>query len=71
MVCSSLNQKDRNPYASNWLERLRHIKRLRKRIIEEQARKNPDDDSIKKALEEEDKLIIVDDLVQDFTDFTT
>ncbi|OXU24396.1 hypothetical protein TSAR_012885 [Trichomalopsis sarcophagae] len=71
MVCSSLNQKDRNPYASNWLERLRHIKRLRKRILEEQARKNPDDDSIKKALEEEDKSIIVDDLVQDFTDFTT
>ncbi|XP_011497969.1 PREDICTED: tuberin [Ceratosolen solmsi marchali] len=71
MVCSSLKQKDRNPYASNWLERFRHIKRLRKRVLEELLRKNPNDDGIKNSLEEEDKLRIVDDLVQDFTDFTT
>ena len=71
MVCSSLKQTDRNPYASNWLERLRHIKRLRKRILEELLRKNPNDDMIKNSLEEEDKLRIVDDIVQDFTDFTT
>ncbi|KAJ8682291.1 hypothetical protein QAD02_018083 [Eretmocerus hayati] len=72
MVCSSLNKKERNPYASNWLERLRHIKRLRKRVLEELLRKNPQDDTIKSALEEEDKMKIVDDnIVQDFTDFTT
>lgn len=71
MVCSSLKQKDRNPYASNWLERLRHIKRLRKRVLEELLRKNPNDDGIKNSIEEEDKLIIVDDLIQDFTEFTT
>ncbi|XP_014220709.1 tuberin [Trichogramma pretiosum] len=71
MVCSSLKQSNRNPYASNWLERLRHIKRLRKRVLEESLRKNPNDDVLKNALEEEDKMKIVDDLVQDFTDFTT
>lgn len=71
MVCSSLKQQDRNPYASNWLERLRHVKRLRKRILEEMLRKNPSDSGIKNTLEEEDKLRIVDDIVQDFTDFTT
>ncbi|KAH0546382.1 tuberin [Cotesia glomerata] len=34
LVSSSLKQKSDNPYSSNWLERLRHIKRLRRRLLE-------------------------------------
>ncbi|XP_034935459.1 tuberin [Chelonus insularis] len=34
MVSSSLKQKGHSPYASNWLERLRNIKRLRRRLQE-------------------------------------
>ncbi|XP_008551643.1 tuberin [Microplitis demolitor] len=34
MVSSSLKAKGHNPYSSNWLERLRHIKRLRRRLLE-------------------------------------
>lgn len=71
MVCSSLNQKERIPYASNWLERLRYIKRLRKRVLEELLKKNPSDERLKSTLEEEDRLKIADDLVEDFTDYTT
>ncbi|XP_020281635.1 tuberin [Pseudomyrmex gracilis] len=42
MVCSSLKQNSHNPYASNWLERLRHIKRLKNRVISESVNNNPD-----------------------------
>ncbi|XP_029054023.2 tuberin isoform X1 [Osmia bicornis bicornis] len=66
MISSSLEQNSHNPYASNWLERLRHIKRLRNRVLQELINNNPDgasDDLSPKA----NKRIYMDD----FTEYTT
>lgn len=41
MVSSSLKQQGQSPYASNWLERLRNIKRLRKKLLQEANGNNP------------------------------
>ena len=71
VVCCSLKQEKRSPYASNWLERLRQIKRLRKRVLEELSKKNPSDERLKNMLEEDERLNVTDDLVEDFTDYTT
>lgn len=65
MVSSSLEQNSHNPYASNWLERLRHIKRLRNRVLQE-TNNNPDrttDDLSPRS----NKRIYMDD----FTEYTT
>ncbi|CAL7948460.1 unnamed protein product [Xylocopa violacea] len=66
MVSSSLEQNSHNPYASNWLERLRHIKRLRNRVLQESINNNPDgatDDLSPRS----NKRIHMDD----FTEYTT
>lgn len=66
MVSSSLEQNSHNPYASNWLERLRHIKRLRNRVLQESTNNNPDgttDDLSPRS----NKRIYMDD----FTEYTT
>ncbi|KOC65846.1 Tuberin [Habropoda laboriosa] len=66
MVSSSLEQNSHNPYASNWLERLRHIKRLRNRVLQESINNNPDgatDDLSPRS----NKRIYMDD----FTEYTT
>lgn len=66
MVSSSLKTKGHNPYASNWLERLRHIKRLRSRVLQEFAASNPDgpsDDLSPRS----NKRVHMDD----FTEYTT
>lgn len=66
MVSSSLKTKGHNPYASNWLERLRHIKRLRSRVLQESAASNPDgpsDDLSPRS----NKRVHMDD----FTEYTT
>lgn len=47
LVSLSLKRNNNKPYASSWLERLRSIKRLRKRILEgnsSQTRINQMDD---------------------------
>ncbi|XP_076652775.1 TSC complex subunit tuberin isoform X1 [Halictus rubicundus] len=65
MVSSSLEQNSHSPYASNWLERLRHIKRLRNRV-QETTNNNPDgtaDDLSPRS----NKRIYIDD----FTEYTT
>ncbi|XP_033337917.1 TSC complex subunit tuberin isoform X3 [Megalopta genalis] len=66
MVSSSLEQNSHNPYASNWLERLRHIKRLRNRVLQETINNNPDgttDDLSPRS----NKRVYMDD----FTEYTT
>ncbi|KAK2584988.1 hypothetical protein KPH14_008518 [Odynerus spinipes] len=66
MVSSSLKQNSHNPYASNWLERLRHIKRLRNRVLQESVNNNSDgssDDLSPKS----NKRVYMDD----FTEYTT
>ncbi|XP_048507911.1 tuberin isoform X2 [Athalia rosae] len=66
MVSSSLKTKGHNPYASNWLERLRQIKRLRIRVLQESAANNPDgpsDDLSPRS----NKIVHMDD----FTEYTT
>ena len=37
MIASRLNSGSREPYASNWLERLREIKRIHNKLIQEQG----------------------------------
>ncbi|XP_015588565.1 tuberin [Cephus cinctus] len=66
MVSSSLKQNGRNPYASNWLERLRHIKRLRNKVLQDSANNNPEgqSDEISPRL---NKRVHMDD----FTEYTT
>ncbi|XP_017881114.1 tuberin isoform X2 [Ceratina calcarata] len=72
MISSSLEQNRHNPYASNWLERLRHIKRLRKRVLQESTHNNPDgatDDLSPRSnnVSNDRKRIYMDD----FTEYTT
>lgn len=64
MVCSSLKQNSHNPYASNWLERLRHIKRLRSRVLQEVVNNNQDTDELSPRT---NKRVYMDD----FTEYTT
>lgn len=66
MVCSSLKQNSHNPYASNWLERLRHIKRLRSRVLQESANHNTEN-STDELSPRTNKRIYMDD----FTEYTT
>ncbi|KMQ95864.1 tuberin-like isoform x1 protein [Lasius niger] len=65
MVCSSLKQNSHNPYASNWLERLRHIKRLRSRL-QESVNNNPDT-AADELSPRTNKRVYMDD----FTEYTT
>lgn len=37
MISRSLKAQGQDPYASNWLERLRQIKRLRTKVLQETA----------------------------------
>lgn len=37
MISCSLKAQGQDPYASNWLERLRQIKRLRTKVLQETA----------------------------------
>ncbi|KYM81590.1 Tuberin [Atta colombica] len=66
MVCSSLKQNSHNPYASNWLERLRHIKRLRSRVLQEYINNNPET-----ATDELSPRINKRVYMDDFTEYTT
>ncbi|EFN68657.1 Tuberin [Camponotus floridanus] len=66
MVCSSLKQNSHNPYASNWLERLRHIKRLRNRVLQESVNNNPDT-ATDELSPRSNKRVYMDD----FTEYTT
>ncbi|XP_025075261.1 tuberin [Pogonomyrmex barbatus] len=66
MVCSSLKQNSHNPYASNWLERLRHIKRLRNRILQEYINNNPET-TTDELSPRTNKRVYMDD----FTEYTT
>ncbi|KAM0730676.1 Tuberin [Formica fusca] len=66
MVCSSLKQNSHNPYASNWLERLRHIKRLRNRVLQESVNNNPDT-AADELSPRTNKRVYMDD----FTEYTT
>ncbi|XP_015113598.1 tuberin [Diachasma alloeum] len=65
MVSSSLKQNGHNPYASNWLERLRHIKRLRKRI-QDTANSNPDGPNDESSSRPNKRV-----QMDDFTEYTT
>ncbi|XP_077266415.1 TSC complex subunit tuberin isoform X2 [Temnothorax americanus] len=66
MVCSSLKQNSHNPYASNWLERLRHIKRLRSRVLQEYINNNPET-TTDELSPRPNKRVYMDD----FTEYTT
>ncbi|XP_043279652.1 tuberin isoform X2 [Venturia canescens] len=66
MVSSSLKQNGQNPYASNWLERLRHIKRLRNRVIQELSSNNAEGSS-DEVSPRSNKRVHMDD----FTEYTT
>ncbi|XP_039314149.1 tuberin isoform X1 [Solenopsis invicta] len=66
MVCSSLKQNSHNPYASNWLERLRHIKRLRSRVLQEYINNNPET-TTDELSSRTNKRVYMDD----FTEYTT
>lgn len=69
MVSSSLKQNSHNPYASNWLERLRHIKRLRNRVLQENVNNNPETtaDELSPNQCRTNKRVYMDD----FTEYTT
>lgn len=67
MVCSSLKQNSHNPYASNWLERLRHIKRLRSRVLQEYINNNPETTTTDELSPRTTKRVYMDD----FTEYTT
>ncbi|KAG7209739.1 hypothetical protein KM043_011368 [Ampulex compressa] len=66
MVSSSLKQNSHNPYASNWLERLRHIKRLRNRVLQESTSNNSDG-ATDELSPRSNKRVYMDD----FTEYTT
>ncbi|XP_032669228.1 tuberin [Odontomachus brunneus] len=66
MVCSSLKQNSHNPYASNWLERLRYIKRLRSRVLQETVNNNQDT-TTDELSPRTNKRVYMDD----FTEYTT
>lgn len=59
-VLNSLRSHATDPYASNWLERLRKLKNLREKVIQE----------IKKRKEAQKGFSEEKDIVEDFTDFT-
>ncbi|XP_066593113.1 tuberin [Prorops nasuta] len=63
MVSSSLKQNGQNPYASNWLERLRHIKRLRNRLLQDSSITDGVSDELSSTA---NKRIYMDD----FTEYT-
>lgn len=67
MVSSSLKQNGQNPYASNWLERLRHIKRLRERVLQESSNTNVDGQNDDHLTTRTNKQLYMDD----FTEYTT
>uniref|UniRef100_A0A6V7KZL8 Uncharacterized protein n=1 Tax=Bracon brevicornis TaxID=1563983 RepID=A0A6V7KZL8_9HYME len=67
MVSSSLKQNGHNPYASNWLERLRHIKRLRNRVLQETASSTQDGGQSDELSSRPTKRVHMDD----FTEYTT
>ena len=66
MVSSSLKQNSHNPYASNWLERLRHIKRLRNRLVQESSNNNSEG-AADELSPRSNKRVYMDD----FTEYTT
>lgn len=75
MVCSSLKQNSHNPYASNWLERLRHIKRLKKRVSES-VNNNPDTtadelQNPKSPKANNHQIKVKEVYMDDFTEYTT
>ena len=45
MISYSLKAQGQDPYASNWLERLRKIKRLRTKVLQETAAATSDSSS--------------------------
>jgi len=46
MISYSLKAQGQDPYASNWLERLRKIKRLRTKVLQETAAATSDSNSM-------------------------
>jgi len=64
MIYQSQKVPSRNPYASNWLERLRDLKRLRAKLNDE-AKRAASDESAEKIFSPSAKFANV----QDFTDF--
>lgn len=61
MISSRLNSPSREPYASNWLERLRQIKRIRLKLQQEQG--CGDDKQMK---QQPSRRLLIDD----FTEYT-
>ena len=61
-VLNSLRSHATDPYASNWLERLRKLKNLREKVIQE-LKKVKESGNQKGPSEEKNT-------VEDFTDFT-
>ncbi|XP_044253656.1 tuberin [Tribolium madens] len=59
-VLNSLRSHATDPYASNWLERLRKLKNLKEKVIQENNKRK----EAQKGFSEEK------DIVEDFTDFT-
>ncbi|RZC31903.1 tuberin [Asbolus verrucosus] len=59
-VLNSLRSHATDPYASNWLERLRKLKNLREKVVQE----------IKKRKDAQKGFSEEKDIVEDFTDFT-
>lgn len=50
MISYSLKAQGQDPYASNWLERLRKIKRLRTKVLQETAAATSDSNSMDNEL---------------------
>lgn len=65
LVSRSLKTQNQDPYASNWLERLRKIKRLRQKVLSEISEENPDH----KEFLSSSKTRKV-DYMDDFTEYT-
>ncbi|KAI4456255.1 tuberin [Holotrichia oblita] len=57
LVCNSLKNANQNPYASNWLERLRKIKQFRNKILQDSKK-------------EHDEMKARRGMMEDFTEYT-
>lgn len=66
MVLSSLEHSNQGPYASNWLERLRKIKNVRSKILQEEKNKEQQNP----PMPEEFSLRARRGQIIDFTEFT-
>nr|CAD7592885.1 unnamed protein product [Timema genevievae] len=66
MISRSLKAEIPNPYASNWLERLRQIKRLRLKVLQENMSATSDNSSSEKDVSSPPRRVHMDD----FTEYT-